>query len=68
MGRLEDVRLEIEQLCEEIEQDALRSRGRPPPNFATPPNTHVSLQLFVPKDTSHRLRISISMDQDDDHP
>lgn len=64
MGRLEEVREEIEQLCEEIEQEALRAR--PLANSTTTPNAHIRLQLRVPRDVARRLKINISLEHDDD--
>ncbi|MBF3851471.1 hypothetical protein ISF79_01375 [Burkholderia pseudomallei] len=66
MGRLEEVREEIEQLCEEIERDALVFRLQPLANSATAPNAYISLHFPVPRDMSRRLRINISIEQDDD--
>lgn len=62
MGRLNEVRKEIEQLCDEIERDALRSHHRPETSDEVTPAPPVHIHVVVPGNIS-RMRIRISLQQ-----
>lgn len=62
MGRLNEVRKEIEELCDEIERDALRSRHRPETSDEVTPAPPVHILLVVPSNIS-RMHIRISLQQ-----
>lgn len=62
MGRLNEVRKEIEQLCDEIERGALRSRHRPSTSGEVTPPVPVHIHVVVPSNTS-RMRLKISLQQ-----
>lgn len=62
MGRLNEVRKEIEQLCEEIERDALRSRHHPATSDEVTPAPPIHIHLVVPGDISG-MRLKISLQQ-----
>lgn len=64
MGRLDDVRKEIEQLCEDIERDSLRSRHHPTTDDEVTSAPPVQIQLILSGDVS-RIRLNISLQQDD---
>lgn len=62
MGRLNEVRKEIEQLCEEMERDALRSRHRPATSDEATPAPPVHIHVVVPGDIfGMRLKISLQV-------
>ena len=65
MGRLNEVRKEIEQLCEEIEQEALRSPRHTATGDGVVPAPPVHIHLVVSGDISH-MRLKISLQKDDD--
>ncbi|MFC5428074.1 hypothetical protein ACFPTO_04510 [Paraburkholderia denitrificans] len=62
MGRLHEVRKEIEQLCDEIERDALRSCHRSETSDEVTPAPPVHIHVVVPSNIS-RMRIRISLQQ-----
>lgn len=66
MGRLKEVRKEIEQLCEEIERDAIRLRQHPATGREVVPPSPVRIHLVLSGKIS-RLRLKISLRQDHDN-
>lgn len=63
MGRLEEIREELEQLGKEIDADVTTSqRSLPRPAGSTAiPRTHICLQLFVPLESPPHLQIEVSI-------
>lgn len=66
MGRLDEVRKEIEDLCQEIERDAAHPghHFETADGIASPRSVHIHLVVFgdVP-----RTHVRISLEQTDDH-
>ncbi|MGF6976159.1 hypothetical protein QFZ94_004609 [Paraburkholderia sp. JPY465] len=61
MGRLKEVRKEIEQLCKDIERDARRARRHPATGAKVPSAPKVCIQV-VSGDLRVRLKLSIQQD------
>lgn len=62
MGRLKEVRKEIEQLCEDIERDARRARHHSTTSGKDPSAPKVCIRLVVSGDPRVRLKLSIQQD------
>lgn len=65
MGRLNEVREEIEQLVEEIERDARRARHHPSADDQIAPGVPLHIHLVVSGDLS-RVHLKISLQEDDE--
>jgi len=63
MGRLEDVRAELEQLEREIVSDIETTRGSPRIATSPPPQGHVSVQIFPPDTALGPWRIEVTVCQ-----
>ncbi|MEM5386414.1 hypothetical protein VSR68_22825 [Paraburkholderia phymatum] len=66
MGRREDIREELEELGKEIEEVTLRSRCRRSTRVPSIPETHICIQLFIPRDATHCLEIHVSTEEIED--
>lgn len=66
MSRLDEVRKEIEQICDEIEQDALHSRHDAAISHGSESVRPVCIHLIVSGEVSH-MYLDISFQHDDDH-
>jgi hypothetical protein len=66
MGRLNEVRKEIEWLCKEIGRDALNSRHHPATGDKVTPAPPIHIHLVVPGSLA-RMRIKISLQKGDNH-
>ncbi|MDR5804894.1 hypothetical protein [Caballeronia sp. LZ001] len=66
MSRLDEVRKEIEQLCEEIEQDALRSRQSPSAGDKATAAPPVCIDVILSRDVPC-VRLNIALQQTEDN-
>ncbi|MDR8398420.1 hypothetical protein NE850_18940 [Paraburkholderia sp. USG1] len=66
MGRLEEVREELERLVKEIEDDAQASRKPASLDDGMTPPIHICLQLFVPLDSPHNLHVELTINRKND--
>ena len=60
MGRREKVSKELDQLASEIEKDAALAHGRHAPKIVSTRDTHILLEITIPKHAPTGLQIRIS--------